>query len=430
MKKSGRLQEEFQSAAEGDNSLTPAKRKAILVLGMHRSGTSALGGVLNALGAAAPKTLMVPYADNPRGFFESAVLADAHDALLASAGSCWQDWRQFNHSSIVSSAAEEHRQKIKALLVDEFGDAPLILVKDPRICRFIPFTLSILNDMDIDPVAILPLRNPLEVAYSLKRRNGFALAKSMLLWLRHVLEAEHRSRHLPRYFLSYEKFLTDWRNQIKRAAEKTGIEWPVHSALSDTKVEQFLTLDLHRERASLDEVRAHPEVMSLVRETYGILTKIVESGENGEMLDQLDRVRTTFNEGCQMFGAVVAAEEAAAVLLQAELHHRIAVEQQLNREKLDITAVSEQRLLEVHRLTAEHASLAAAHGVLIAERDGLATAKGELAAVAERLATERESLVAANNELRAAQEAVLASRSWKLTAPLRSLRELLSGRRD
>ena len=59
------------------------KRQAILVLGMHRSGTSALGGAINALGVAAPKTILPPNHANPRGFWECAPLVTAHDELLA-----------------------------------------------------------------------------------------------------------------------------------------------------------------------------------------------------------------------------------------------------------------------------------------------------------------------------------------------------------
>src|ERR1700722_13492144 len=85
-----------RSSGEAGNSASSPKRQAILVLGMHRSGTSAVGGVVNALGAAAPKTLLKPDEGNPRGFFESAHLAVAHNSLLASAGSYWHDWRKLD----------------------------------------------------------------------------------------------------------------------------------------------------------------------------------------------------------------------------------------------------------------------------------------------------------------------------------------------
>lgn len=284
----------------------PAKRQAILVLGMHRSGTSAVSGVVEALGAAAPKTAPPPDKWNPRGYFESKLLFPALDAMLASAGSAWDDWRQLDPQWFASEAARHHRQRLKRLLIDEFGDERLIVVKDGRMCRFVPFISSILAELNISPVAVLPVRNPLEVAYSLRRRDGFTLSKSILLWLRHVLDAELHSRQLPRCFLSYEDFLLDWRRQMERVVEKIGIAWPAPSGSTAVAVDQFLTRDLHRERASLDEFNTHPEITPWARETYGILTKIAAGGESTPLLEQLDAVRTRFDEACGAFAPLVA----------------------------------------------------------------------------------------------------------------------------
>jgi hypothetical protein len=353
-------------------------RQAILVLGMHRSGTSAVSGVIEARGASAPKTLMPALPANPRGYFESSVISMAHDAMLASAGSGWDDWRQFDPQSISSDVIEYHRHKIKTSLIDEFGDAPLIFIKDPRICRFLPFTLSILSELNIDPVAILPVRNPLEVAYSLRQREGMALSTAMLLWLRHVLDAEYHSRQLPRYFLPYEKFLIDWRGHMNRAAEAVGLIWPDCSESSDKKIEQFLTPDLRREKASVDEFKDSPDVTSLVRETYEILTKIVESGESNELLGRLDRLRSKFDEGSEIFGASIAAERSL-----------FAVERESSA-----------------RERSEHAAATARE-------------RSEHAAECERLSNENSALLSARDKL-------FASRSWRLTAPLRRLGSLFA----
>ena len=119
--------------------------------GMHRSGTSALGGALCALGAAVPKkTLMGSHPCNLKGLFEALSIAQTHDEFLAAAGSCWHDWRQFDLQWARSPAAAPHTAKIKTVLLDEFGDEPLIVLKDPRICRFVPYTASILADLDIE----------------------------------------------------------------------------------------------------------------------------------------------------------------------------------------------------------------------------------------------------------------------------------------
>jgi hypothetical protein len=469
------MQEHLQSTAKRGESPSSLKRQAILVLGMHRSGTSALGGVLNTMGAAGPKTLMPPNDYNPRGFFESSPLASAHDELLAAVGSCWHDWRQLDPQWMHSGAAERHRQKIKAVLIDEFGDEALIFIKDPRICRFVPFMSSILAEMNISPVAFVPVRNPLEVAYSLKRRDDIALPTSLLLWLRHVLDAEYHSRHMPRYFLPHEGFLTDWRYHMDRAAETTGVIWPARSDHSDVTIDQFLTMDLYHERSTLEEMHLHPNITSLARATYDILTTITAGGETEDLLAQLGVVRTKFDEGCEVFGAAAATEELAVEQLRGQLSTRHAEAETLRQENSKLASFSELQSLEVRGLaaerdglarshadlTAERDGLARAHADLIAERDGLAHAHADLTAERDGLAcahadliAERDSLARAHADLLAVRDGlsraqadliavrdgllrdldgVIAerntlrgSRSWRLTAPLRRLRRLFA----
>src|ERR1700728_183219 len=311
MNETAKPQEHLQSLTATNRSARSQQRQAILVLGMHRSGTSAVGGVVSALGLTAPKTLSVPHYWNQRGYFESPRIFVAHDELLASAGSRWADWRQFNLQWYRSKAAEHHRQKLKALLIEEFGDEPLIFIKDPRMCRFVPFVSSVLADLNFTPVAILPVRNPLEVAYSLKRREQFPLSKSILLWLRHVLDAEFQSRHMRRCVLRYDELLIDWRHQIDRVADMIGVVWPDRSGGPD-KIDQFLTHDLRHERSSFDEIKKHPAITPLGRETYDLLIEIADDGESKELLQRLDVVRSTFDEGCQLFGPAVAKESPAA----------------------------------------------------------------------------------------------------------------------
>lgn len=292
------------------------------------------------------------------------------------------------------------------MLIDEFGDEALIFIKDPRICRFVPFMSSILAEMNISPVAFVPVRNPLEVAYSLKRRDDIALPKSLLLWLRHVLDAEYHSRHMPRYFLPHEGFLIDWRYHMDRAAEKTGVVWPARSDRSDVKIRQFLTMDLYHERSTLEDMQKHPNITSLARATYGILTTIAAEGENEDLLAQLGLVRTKFDEGCEIFGAAVAAEELAVEQLRGELSTRNAEAETLRQENSKLATLSAHRSLEVHGLAAERDGLARTHADLIAERDGLARAHADLTAERDGLLRDRDGVIAERKPL-------LESRSWR-----------------
>src|SRR5689334_3266656 len=151
---------------------SPRGRTAILVLGMHRSGTSALARVVSLLGATAPKTLMPGDATNPRGFWESNKIVPLHEQMLAAAGSSWDDWQPFNPSWYQSADATQMRDRLASTITEEFGEAPVFVVKDPRICRFVPIWLDVLKQLNIRAAALHIVRNPLEVAYSLKARDG------------------------------------------------------------------------------------------------------------------------------------------------------------------------------------------------------------------------------------------------------------------
>ena len=461
-------QQRLQSPSEAHKLAPSAQRQAVLVLGMHRGGTSALAGVISVLGAAGPKTPMEPTIDNPRGYFESIPLANAHDALLASAGSFWHDWRQIDARWMCSTAAEEYHQTVKDLLLSEYGDHPLIVIKDPRICRFVPFVSAILAELNTSLVTILSIRNPLEVAYSLKRRDHFLLPKSILLWLRHMLDAEFHSRRMRRCFMLYEDFLRDWQYNLDGVDKKIGVVWPNSSNSSDVKIGEFLSPDLRHEKVSYDEMKNHPDVFPLAVETYNALTKIATEGESQEILDQLDLIRTKFDEGCQIFGAAVTAGEMATVngliaerdahvgahnKLVAE-HHALGVDHEsLTAERDVLTAtcnslVAERDALvaahnrlvsEHHALGRDHESLTTERNVLIAAcngliterdiaaaaRDDLISERAALVRVQSKLSTERDKIAAAYDSLSTERDAILASRSWRVTAPLRRLRSFL-----
>jgi hypothetical protein len=440
------MQEQLQFE-QGDRS-PPPERQAILVLGMHRSGTSALGGALNALGVTAPKTLLAPRPDNPRGFFEAAALAQAHDALLESAGSCWDDWRRLD-SRLGPKIADQHRQQIKAVLIEEFEDAPLIFIKDPRICRFVPFTLTVLAELNISPVAILPIRNPLEVARSLKRRNRFSLSKSLLLWLRHVLDAEYNSRRLPRYFLPYQGFLNNWRPYMERAAETTNLNWRARFDSSAERVENFLTADLYHEKASLEDLENPANTASLVRQTYEILTAITVDGENADFLDQLDLIRTKFDNECEMFGKVLESEFAIR-RLRNKFQPQIAQAVQLEQKTSGSLALSGRQNAAVRPFAVHSDSVAAIRSRSTAQiksqlipRDNLAMARNSLISARQgmvgsqnwHLKVERDKLVAKytrqiaeRDKIADQRQAELASAVRRLTVERDNLAELVAAR--
>ena len=102
-------------------------RTCILVLGMHRSGTSALTRVISLLGAALPQKLM-PAAqnNNETGFWEPRYLWTLHDQMLGEAGSRWDDWRKLDLSALPPDRLRHYKAEVGRQIAEEYGDAQLI----------------------------------------------------------------------------------------------------------------------------------------------------------------------------------------------------------------------------------------------------------------------------------------------------------------
>jgi len=201
---------------------TRQARIAILVLGMHRSGTSALARLLGWLGAALPRDAIEAHSDNAKGYWESAAIVKADDQLLRVARSSWFDPRPLDLSRLEPSALRSRKDRIWEAVTAAFGDAPLIAIKDPRQCRFVPTIIETLAEHGMASRAVLMLRGPQAVARSIATRDDTTIAFAQLLWLRHMMEAERATRGLARAVVSFEAMLDGWRYTAAKLLPLTG----------------------------------------------------------------------------------------------------------------------------------------------------------------------------------------------------------------
>ena len=198
----------------------------ILVLGMHRSGTSATAGALELCGVALGSELLAPGADNPKGYFEHERAVDIDERLLATLGSGWADARPLPAGWQDRPVAREAIDEIDALLASDFADAPLFALKDPRMCRLLPVWLPALHGRGVRVVALFVARDPAEVAASVEARNGWASPLGELLWLRHACEAEAATRGIARTAIAYEALLADPAGSLHHALARVGVALP------------------------------------------------------------------------------------------------------------------------------------------------------------------------------------------------------------
>jgi hypothetical protein len=225
-----------------------AERQAVLILGMHRSGTSAVAGAANLLGATAPARMFAPAADNPSGFWESAAVVATNNRIMGEAGSSWYDCLGFDCASLDVTARTRALTFIMLSLLSDYRQGRLLLIKDPRLSLLLDLWLPALQQMKIAPSLLLVLRPPGEVAASLAKRNALPAAYVTALWLRHMLAAEYASRGCARHILIYDALLRDWRGALLRASRAATFTWPVSFDAVAQQIPKYLNDQLRHHR--------------------------------------------------------------------------------------------------------------------------------------------------------------------------------------
>jgi len=209
-------------------------KQCVFILGMHRSGTSSLGGVLNLMGYDFGSDLMLGDDGNPKGYFENNIIYNLNKKILRENNSVWDDYH-FNIDKIDNIRMLGYVQEAKKIITDEFEFIDRFAIKDPRNCVLFPIWEKACLELNIEIKVILPYRNPIEIAVSLKKRNKFSFEKSLILWCHHFLSAEHVSREYDRIFSSFDDLVNKPLDVIKK------IEKFIHIKMN-TKQSKKITL--------------------------------------------------------------------------------------------------------------------------------------------------------------------------------------------
>src|SRR4051812_1491941 len=177
--------------------------RVVIVLGMHRSGTSALSRGLRVLGVEQGQLGAIT-PDNPRGHWEHPQIVAFNERLLGALGCRWDTVASIDatrwHTPAVATLAEE----AAALVAGLFGDHALWGFKDPRTARLLPFWQRVLRELGCDDRYVIACRHPRSVAQSLAARDGFRAEHAHLLWLQHVLPSLQHTAGRPRVVVDYD----------------------------------------------------------------------------------------------------------------------------------------------------------------------------------------------------------------------------------
>jgi len=236
-------------------SVHPQRPKALLVLGMHRSGTSAVTRVVNLLGADIGKNILRPGEGNSEGFWEhfDAVQVD-HDLLLEF-GRTWFDIRRLPADWQQQAAGRNALERIKAIIQKEFAGQPLVMIKDPRMCLIAPLWIEAFEAAGFEVQCLFVVRDPGEVADSLQAREKWPREPIFLLWAHYMMEAVLTTRQCGRSLITFDQLLDDWRGTLRRVAGELHLAWPRGEEAAASDIDAFLHRS-HRHHTAASSAKA------------------------------------------------------------------------------------------------------------------------------------------------------------------------------
>ena len=165
-----------------------ANSRLIVVLGMHRSGTSAVTRALQVMNVELGDKLM-PAADgdNPKGFFEDTDIYKLNVEMLQALRIDWYSLAPIGEHDVETLRSRGFFLRAVELLNSKCANSPVFAFKDPRIAKLLPFWKAVFDHCQFGVSYVVTVRHPRSVANSLVKRNGFDLEKGYLLWLEYVL---------------------------------------------------------------------------------------------------------------------------------------------------------------------------------------------------------------------------------------------------
>ncbi len=369
--------------------------RLLMVLGMHRAGTSAFTRGLQVLGFALGDNLQPPDAGiNDKGYWEDRDIVALDEDLLAALGRSWSSPRPVTESDVDGLCAQGYLDRALDLLRRKTEACPQFAFKDPRATKLLPFWKRVFDARPFAVRYVLVLRNPLSIARSLARRDDLLPEAAHLLTVDHLLRALEVGGGEGLAVVDYEQLLEDPRAVLGRLGTWLGAE--IDPGELTRYGEQFLDTRLCHSRFGMQDLRTDPAVPALAVEIHEALR---ETAIQGAPLPAPDRL------------AAWQLEFSRLQPLLRLVDGRFASHAEALKKAREVVALTEREL-------------AAAKDALIRNQAELERERRHAQAQAAEMASLTARLDEVTVQWQAYVEALAAmqrSTSWRLTAPLRFL---------
>jgi hypothetical protein len=381
------------------NHINIDDKSVVMILGMHRSGTSVLARCMEVFGRSLGNSLMPAYVDNPKGYFEDEEIVDLNNEMLVSLGSSWDKISIIHEEEVRSLHDTEFFSRAVHLIEKRLQSFPRFAVKDPRFVLLLPFWKKVLASCDIPVKYVLSVRNPMSVAASLKKRDGMELGQGIQLWLAYVLASLRYSDGETRVVVDYDALLEDSLREISR------ISSALHLPLDEEKLhhfqEEFLDHSLRHTAVDLQSLRRNPECPEMAGDLYELLLKVAADELILESPEIKNRIAALIKE-----------------FMWQEIYHRLA-ENQTTQDALQLLQEKNKNLeLSLEVAVTEKEALDSKNSALM-EQIGI------LRKQVEMVSLERDSITGELERATQRYKIIEGSTIWTMTSPVRKIMDRL-----
>ena len=406
-----------------------SKRRLIVVLGMHRSGTSAITKSLELLGVGLGGNLHPAGFDNPKGFWEDRECIAINDSLLMHLDSTYDRlglaWDEIKTDAQVSELKLRATQLILRKQEENNG---IWGFKDPRTCRLLGFWKDVFLALECEVCFVIAVRNPASVTASLATRNDIPPEKSYFLWLQHVLPPLSFMKDARRVVVDYDELLANPYSQLVRISAKLGLVLPEpQSSMVKDFESNFLESGLRHACFTEAELALDSRASTIVFSTYNLLhrlSKDLESLESASVLATLKELNARLIDVRPAFDYINCLENERMSLWQA-IAERDKQIVNLNQAVIE----RDGQIVNLNQAVIERDGQIVNLNQAVIERDGQIVNLNQ--AVIERdkqIVNLNQAVIERDGQivnLVAERNHILESTSWKITKPFRFIRSTL-----
>jgi hypothetical protein len=364
------------------------RRPLVLVLGMHRSGTSLCSHILSALGVDMADNIAGPWnasvtPDNPQGHWERWEIVEFHDRILGLFNRAYLG-RFHDFGLPVAWWADPRvvqiRREIVAFLERRMGDG-YFGFKDPRTVRLMPVWHQILNELKLAPKLVLCLRNPVQVARSLNARDGLDRETGEYRWLVHMVDFFRYTSNFDFCTVEYEEWFNNPLANFEKLQKFLDLSW------QQSEADLGLVLSGIIDPGARHDDSDHQEAgQPLVRTLYKLASRASQDSEARDQItyivsqfvgfQQLQRPFQRAFEDVAKTAAKYPEIEQQATALQATVNERDAAVESADARATGAEGRLAEALLEIEQQ-------ATALRAVVSERDAAVAAADARAAGAE-----------------------------------------------